>query len=235
MADWRRVSRVGLTVVAAGAVALATVLLLTRGSPFSWGAPRKDASTELERSPRAEPVSNRSPVIRQTCGAAGFLARASAGPSSFKPSVSKHSASTRYRNEVGNYEFLAPQTWELRKHDSISKLVGPGHDFVVSLGPGPLGGLPRAYDEFVALADRTYGNVRLDKIDASCAAGDLSVWVQGRGTNAAAKPFDFLAVIIERPSGGTLGAFGAWNPKVPRARPLVRGVMESFRALPVGA
>jgi hypothetical protein len=111
-------------------------------------------------------------------------------------------------------------------------LVGPGHDFVVSLGPGPQGGLPRAYDEFVALADRTYGNVRLDTIDADCVAGDLSVWVQGRGTNAAAKPFDFLAVIIERSSGGTLGAFGAWNPKFPQARPLVRGVMESFHAIP---
>src|SRR5918992_1953515 len=119
MADWRRVSRVGLTVVAAGTVALATVLLLARGTPFSLGAPREDSPPEVERSPRADPVSlltqetpfsvgaprggappeverspgadpasNRSPVLSQTCGAAGFLARASAGPSSTKPSVS---------------------------------------------------------------------------------------------------------------------------------------------------
>jgi len=104
---------------------------------------------------------------------------------------------------------------------------------VVSLGPGPVGGLPHAYDEFVELVGKTYGNVQLGKIHASCVAGDLSVWRHGKGTNAAAAPFEFLVVIIERTSGGTVGAFGVWNPKTPQVRPLVLEVMKSFHAIPV--
>jgi hypothetical protein len=229
-------SRVGWSIVIlAAAVAVATNLWLTRAVPLSEKTPSGDTPPGVEGLPKAGPVADHSPVIRPACDRAGNGTQSSDGPSVFNPNGSTRSATTRHRNDAGSYEFLAPRTWKLRKQGSISTLVGPGRDFVVSLAPGPVGGLPRAYDEFVELVGKTYGDVKLGKIDIGCAAGDLSVWLYGKGTNAAAAPFEFLAVMIERSSGRTVGAFGAWNPKTPQVRPLVRQVMKSFHAIPVRA
>lgn len=228
-------SRLGWSVVVLAAAAVATSLWLSRAVPSSGGASSGGAPPGVERFPSADPVANRSPVIRRPCDRAGFGSQSSNGHSVPTPRVSTRSAATRYRNGEGGYEFLAPPTWRLREQGSITKLVGPGREFVVSLAPGPIGGLPRAYDEFVELLGKTYGNVRFGKIDARCAAGDVSVWRHGNGTNAAAAPFEFLAVIIERPSGGTVGAFGAWNQNAPQARALVHEVMKSFHAIPLRA
>ena len=229
-------SRVGLSVVVlAAAVAVATSLWFTRAVPSSGEASTGDAPPVVERFPSVDPVADRSPVIRRPCDRAGYGTQSSDGPGVSKPKGPTRSAIVRHRNDPGGYEFLAPTAWKLRKQGPISKLIGPGRDFVVSLGPGPVGGLPRAYDEFVELLGKTYGNVRFGRIDARCAAGDVSVWRHGNGTNAAAAPFEFLAVIIERSSGGTVGAFGAWNQNAPQARPLVHEVMKSFHAIPLRA
>jgi hypothetical protein len=251
--------RVGLSVVVlAAAVAVGASLWLTRSDPSSGGASSRSAPPpevedfpsdpssggassraapppEVEDLPSAGPVADRSPVIQSACDRAGYGTESSDGSGVSELKVSMRAATARHRNDAGSYEFLASPTWNLQEQGPISKLIGPDRDFVVSLGPGPVGGLPQAYDEFVELVGKTYGDVRLGKIDAGCAAGDISVWLHGEGTNADAAPFEFLAVIIERSSGGTVGAFGAWNPKTPQARPLVLEVMQSFQAVPVRA
>lgn len=228
--------RVALSVVVlAAAVAVTTTLLFPRAIPLRGGVSSGDAPPGVERFASAhDPVSDRSPVARQACDQAGIVTQSRDRASESKPKVSSRLA-TRHRNDAGSYEFLASPTWSLQEQGPISKLVGPGRDFVVSFAPGPAGGLPQAYDEFVELIGKTYGNVRFGKIDARCAAGDLSVWRHGKGTNAAAAPFEFVAVIIERSSGGTVGAFGAWDPNVPQGRPLVHEVMKSFHAIPTRA
>ena len=259
MASRSQPFRVGLSVVfLAAAVAVGASLWLTRSDPSSGGASSRAAASpevedfpsdpssgsassraasppEVEDVPSADPVADRTPVIRSACDSAGFGTESSDGSGVSKPKVSMRAATARHRNDAGSYEFLASPTWNLREQGPISKLIGPDRDFVVSLGPGPVGGLPQAYDEFVELVGKTYGDVRLGKIDAGCAAGDISVWLHGEGTNADAAPFEFLAVIIERSSGGTVGAFGAWNPNTPQVRPLVLEVMQSFQAIPVRA
>ena len=229
-------SRVGLSVVVlAAAVAVATGLWLTRAVPSSGGASTGDAPPVVERFPSVDPVADRSPDIRGPCDRAGYGAQPSDGLGVSKPKGSTRSAIVRHRNDAGGYEIFAPPTWKLRKQGPLTKLVGPSRDLMVSLAPGPMGGLPHAYDEFAELLGKTYGNVRLGRIGARCAAGDVSVWRHGNGTNAAAAPFEFLAVIIERSSGGTVGAFGAWKQNAPQARPLVHEVMKSFHAIPLRA
>ncbi len=235
MVNRPQTSRVGLVLFLAAAVAVATSFWLPRVVPLSGGTSSSGAPPRVEHLPSADPVSDRSPVARQACDQTGNGIQPRDGTSESEPKLSTRSAATRHRNDAGGYEFLAPPTWKVREQGPISKLVGPGRDLVVSLGPGPAGGLPHAYDEFAELLGKTYGNVRFGKIDARCAAGDLSVWRHGKGTNAAAEPFEFLAVIIERSSGGAVGAFGAWNPNVPQVRPLIHEVMKSFRAISVRA
>ena len=223
-------------VVLAAAGAVAASLMFTRAVPLSGGVPRGDAPPGAEHFASAhDAVSDRSPVARQACDQSGYVTQSRDRASEFKPKVSTRLATTRHRNDAGRYEFLAPPTWSLQEQGPISKLVGPGGDFVVSFAPGPAEGLPKAYDEFVELLGKTYGNVRFGKVDVRCAAGDLSVWRHGTGTNVAAAPFEFVAVIIERSSGGTVGAFGAWSANVPQVRPLVHEVMKSFHATPTRA
>ena len=219
----------------AATVAVAASLWPTRAVPSSEGASSGDADAPpgVYSFPRADPAADHSPAIRRACDRAGYGTQSSDARVP-KRNVSTRSAVTGHRNDAGGYEFVAPSTWTLRKQGPISKVVGPGRDFVVSFGPGPVGGLPHAYLEFVELLGKTYGNVRLGKIDTRCWAGELSVWHHGEGINAAAAPFEFLVVIIERSSGGTVGAFGAWSPKTPQVRPLVHEVMRSFTPSPSG-
>lgn len=236
--QWSRVGSTLLILAAAVAVATAVVFTTsfrpTRDVPLSGDA-SFDGTAPPGDEASADPVADGSPVIRGACDRAGYGTRSSDSPTVSKPKVSTRSVRTCHRNDAGSYEFLADPTWRLREQGSISKLFGPGSDFVVSFGPGPVNGLNHAYDEFVELVGKSYGNVRLGKIDVQYAAADLSIWQHGKGTNAAAEPFEFVAVIIRRPSGGTVGAFGAWNPRTPQVRPLVREVLKSFHAIPVQA
>jgi hypothetical protein len=139
-------------------------------------------------------------------------------------------ATKRRTNLQGGYSFRYSPQWSVRQRAEITRVIGPGHGFVISFGPGPAGGLPVAFDDFSALVRDTYQNVRVNEVDVDCVGGYLSAEARGKGTNGRGTEFEFLAMVIKPSPGQAVGAFGAWRPEVPRFRLAVTEVIGSFQA-----
>jgi hypothetical protein len=138
-------------------------------------------------------------------------------------------ATELHENKSAGYSFRYPDAWKLRTQQTVSRLTSPDRHFVVSFGLGPPGGLPVAYDEFVALLDDGYSNVVVGKVDPTKIGGSVGVVVRGKATGSAGVRVRFLATVLERPNDqqaiGALAATDVDLGKFPRA---VREVLASF-------
>lgn len=141
-------------------------------------------------------------------------------------------ASKLHENSAAGYSFRYPNRWKLRSEETVSKLIRPDRHFVISFGLGPQGGLPVAYDEFVALLDSTYGNVVVNKVNPTKVGDNVGVLVKGAATGSAGVRVHFLAAVISRPDDkraiGALAATDTTTSKFPR---VVREILESLRPI----
>jgi hypothetical protein len=164
--------------------------------------------------------------------------RSCGGPSNGRPVAASQSASAgqetgrvatvRLENIRGGYSFRHSPDWRVEKSGQTTRVIGPDHDFVVSFGPGPSGGLPVAYDQFTEVLRDTYRGVQLHDNKVRCVRGGLAATARGEGVNSRGTDFNFLAVLIKPSTGHTVGAFGAWRPKEQGMREAVEEVMASL-------
>jgi hypothetical protein len=136
-----------------------------------------------------------------------------------------------HRNNVAGYSFRYPKGWRLRTNSTVSRLTRPDRHFIISFGLGPPGGLPVAYDEFVALLDKTYTNVVVDKVNATKVGGNVGVIVKGRAAGSGGVQVRFLATVLQRPNNQrALGALAATDTdaEFPAA---VKEVLSSFKSI----
>jgi hypothetical protein len=141
-------------------------------------------------------------------------------------------ATELHRNLAGGYMFRYPAEWELDKDQTVSRLMSPDGHVVVSFGLGPVGGLPVAYDEFVALLDDSYNDVAVRKVDATKVGGNVGVLLRGGATTSTGVRVHFLAVVIERKNEQrAIGALAATDFGAASFPPPVREILKSFRPL----
>ena len=136
-----------------------------------------------------------------------------------------------HRNNVAGYSFRYPKGWRLRTDSTVSRLTRPDRHFIISFGLGPPGGLPVAYDEFVALLDKNYTNVVVDKVNATKVDGNVGVVVKGRAAGGGGVQVRFLATVLQRPNNQrALGALAATDTDAafPAA---VKEVLSSFKSI----
>jgi hypothetical protein len=139
-------------------------------------------------------------------------------------------ATELHENKAAGYSFRYPDAWKLRTEQTVSRLTRPDRHFVVSFGLGPPGGLPVAYDEFVALLDDSYSNVVVGKVDATKTGGSVGVVVRGKATGGAGVRVRFIATVLERPNDQrAIGALAATDVDIGRFPPAIREVLASFR------
>lgn len=184
---------------------------------------------------KGSPPSTGEPEPESNCGKATNNSVVAVGSAATKSKAPSQITTTRRANPQGGYSFRYAQNWNVRQRAEITRVIGPGRDFVISFGPGPTGGLPVAFDEFAALVRETYRNVRVSGVDVDCVGGYLSAAVRGKGTNVRGTDFEFLAKLIKPSSGQAVGAFGAWRAGVRRLHVAVREVIDSFQANPSSA
>ena len=213
--------------ILAALLALLLVRELDRDAALS--AP-DGASRSLGNAAKVAPPSTGEPEPARKCGKATNNPEAALGPAATDSRAPSQITTKRRANPLGGYSFRHARDWNVRQRAQITRVIGPGHDFIISFGPGPAGGLPVAFDEFAALVRETYRDVRLNEVDVDCVRGNLSAAVRGTGTNALGTDFVFLARIIKPSPGRAVGAFGAWRPGVPRSHVAVREVIDSFQA-----
>jgi hypothetical protein len=187
-------------------------------------------SRSIGNTAKGAPLSTGEPEPERKCGKATNNPEVALGRAATESKAPSQITTKRRINPQGGYSFRYAQDWNVRQRAEITRVIGPGHDFVISFGPGPASGLPVAFDDFAALVRETYRNVRVNEVDVDCVGGYLSAVVRGRGTNARGTDFEFLARIIKPSPGQAVGAFGAWRPEVPRSHVAVREVIDSFQA-----
>jgi hypothetical protein len=137
-----------------------------------------------------------------------------------------------YENEAAGYSFRYPETWTLQRQGTASRLTRPDRHFVISFGLGPVGGLPVAYDEFVALLGKTYTDVVVDRVDATRVRDSVGVVLKGAATGSGGVRVRFLATILERPNGQrAIGALAASDVTSAGFPPAVREILASFQPI----
>lgn len=137
-----------------------------------------------------------------------------------------------HHNQVGEYSFRYPVEWKLRTQQTVSRLTGPDSRLVISFGLGPPGGLPIAYDEFMALLDESYSDVTVDNVDTTKVDDSLGVVIRGKATGSAGIRWRFLATVLERPNNQrAIGALAATDVDFGKFPPVVSEVLASFRPI----
>jgi hypothetical protein len=137
-----------------------------------------------------------------------------------------------HKHHVAGYSFRYPARWELRTQQSVTKLRRPDGHFVISFGLGPIGGLPVAYDELVALLDNTYADVAVSKVKATHVGGNVGIIAWGAATGKGGVRLRYLAAVVERPDGQrAIGALAATDSSAARFPRVVRDILESFRPI----
>jgi hypothetical protein len=137
-----------------------------------------------------------------------------------------------HKNQEAGYSFRYPVRWKLETEQTVSRLTRPDRHFVISFGLGPTGGLPVAYDEFVALMDETYADVSVGKVDATHVKDSVGVVARGAATGSAGVRVRFLATVIERPHNErAIGALAATDRSSGKFPPAVLEILASFRPI----
>lgn len=213
-------------------LAVLLALVLARELDQNAAIPVPDnASRSIGSGAKGSPPPTSEPEAGRRCDKATNNPDLAAGSGGATQSRAALQVATKRRTNLqGGYSFRYSTQWSVRQRAEIIRVIGPGHGFIISFGPGPAGGLPAAFDDFAALVRETYQNVRVNEVNVDCVGGYLSAEARGRGTNGQGTEFEFLAMIIKPTPGQAVGAFGAWRPDVPRFRLAVTEVINSFQA-----
>jgi hypothetical protein len=211
-------------------LAITMVVALTAVVAQLWwgdtGAPSRDNSA------RTSETTNQSPGDASATAQSEGNADAPANGEGEAAGSEFQLATKLHENNAAGYSFRYPNRWKLRSEETVSKLTRPDRHFVISFGLGPQGGLPVAYDEFVALLDSTYGNVVVNKVNPTKVGDNVGVLVKGAATGSAGVRVRFLAAVISRPDDkraiGALAATDTNTTKFPRA---VREILDSLRPI----
>jgi hypothetical protein len=227
---WRGTSKLGpklpITMLVVIGVVAATAIFLRLWS----------GDTGITRAPN-EPGGNSSAagptfgdgIQERTAGGGGEAATSRRAGAGRRASSSAHKL---HKNLAAGYSFRYPADWDLETQQTVSKLTSPDRHFVISFGLGPKGGLPVAYDEFVALLDEAYTNLVVNKVNATHVGGSVGVVARGAATASEGVRIRFLATVIERPGNRrAIGALAATDMKSAKFPPTVREILSSLRPL----
>jgi hypothetical protein len=141
-------------------------------------------------------------------------------------------ATELYQNDAAGYSFRYPGQWSLERQGTASRLTSPDEHVVITFGLGPQGGLPVAYDEFVALLGKTYKGLVVSDVKATRVNESVGVVLRGSATGGGGVPVRFIATILERPGErraiGALAATDLASASFPAA---VGEILTSFRPI----
>jgi hypothetical protein len=138
-------------------------------------------------------------------------------------------ATTSFRNSQGGYEFSHPPSWEATRKGSISQLVTPGHDVIVSFGRGPRGEMFDSSLELVDLIRAEYRRIQVDDTDANQISGMSALASTGTGVNDSGFKVRWQAVTIEGPRRNFAVTVFTTAERKPDTSLQIAEVLESFR------
>jgi hypothetical protein len=112
----------------------------------------------------------------------------------------------RLVNQVGNYSFVYPSTWEFDARGEIAKVSSPDGRLVSSFALGP-SRLRSSYEGFVRLLADSYDSVLVQDVKDAKVSGNEALSVRGRGRDGSGRRITFRALLVERRGDRSVGAF----------------------------
>ena len=95
------------------------------------------------------------------------------------------------------YSFDLPEGWEVDNEDAVTKLLSPGNDIAIAIGPAPRGDVLSSSDRLVdGVADR-YSDAITESRDLTRVGGNLGLTVAGTAVNEFGVKVRFSITTIE--------------------------------------
>ena len=105
-------------------------------------------------------------------------------------------ADTVYENATLGYTFSYPESWVIRANGSLSQLLSPSRQALVSFGRGPDGSLSKASDAYYSSLRQRYTDFDPSFTQVEIISGAVSRVMVGRATNEDGKRLRFEGILI---------------------------------------
>lgn len=134
----------------------------------------------------------------------------------------------RFRDAGVPYSFDYPDGWEIENADSVTKLLSPGNDIAIAIGPAPSGDVLSASDQLVdGVADR-YADAKTKSRELTRVGGNLGLSVAGTAVNEFGVKVHFAIVTIEGTGGDNFAITSFAAPDAERPQQALQEVVAGF-------
>lgn len=174
-------------------------------SPLVTGASPTPLSTPTLTSPTPLTTIPISPTPFECASPVPSLLTASLSPSplptmtiaSPSPSASALAyADTPYQDATLGYSFSYPKSWLVRANGSVTQLLNPNRQALVTFGRGPAGSLSKASDAYFASLRERYNDFDPSFTQVETIAGAVARVMVGQATNEDGKRLRFKGILI---------------------------------------
>lgn len=105
-------------------------------------------------------------------------------------------ADTPYENATLGYKFSYPEAWSLRVSGSLTEVLNPSRQALVSFGRGPLGPLSKASDAYFSSFRERYRDFDPSFTEVETIDGAVARAMVGRATNEDGERLRFKVILI---------------------------------------
>lgn len=150
-----------------------------------------------------------------------------------EPQAAAPTSDTGSRFEDGNapYSFDYPEGWEIENEDSVTKLLSPGNDIAIAIGPAPSGDVLAASDQLVdGLAER-YAEATTKSRELTRVGGNLGLTVAGTAVNEFGVKVRFAIVTVEGNEGENFAITSFAAPAAKNPEGALQEVVDGFEIL----
>lgn len=107
----------------------------------------------------------------------------------------------RFEDPEVPYSFAYPKGWQLENDDMVTKLVSPGNNIAIAVGPAPSGDVLVLSDRLVEGITERYADARTKSRKLVSVGGNLGLTVSGTAINRFGVRVRFAIVTIEGTEG----------------------------------
>lgn len=143
------------------------------------------------------------------------------------PSVASQSGS-RFEDAGVPYSFDYPDGWELENEESVTKLLSPGNDIAIAIGPAPSGDVLSASDQLVDGVSDRYTDAATESRELTRVGGNLGLTVAGTAVNEFGIKVRFSITTIEGSEGDNYAITSFAAPKAKNADGALDEVIDGF-------
>jgi hypothetical protein len=142
---------------------------------------------------------------------------------------SSSSDGARFEDPDVPYSFAYPKGWEIESGDSVTKLLSPGNDIAIAVGPAPPGDVLVASDRLIEGVTERYSDAETKGRELTNVGGNLGLTVTGTAVNEFGVRLRFAIVTIEGTADNenfAITSFAAADGKSPERA--VQQVVDDF-------